>query len=264
MESNSTIRRVLIDAFSVREPDHSRPFVEELAETLRRAGDENLAAALVDFAGADPDRQAALARTIGQAARSLAPDDEPPREKAASEAWQVLLCAADRLYGSGVHPLGRLPFISERLLRALVGEARRQQPESTGRRTTAPAGDILAGLAVSRQLREAVGRALGLSVVPTYEALYEYDPPGSHVRNHTDAGDFELTFHLLAEHTKADGQVGESVLIAHRPGESQPARISVSRGDGVVLRGRGTIHSWKAMGEGERRILTAIGFKRGN
>ena len=95
-------------------------------------------------------------------------------------------------------------------------------------------------------------------MTPTYDALYEYDPPGSHVGIHLDGRGYEIVVHLLVEHTGG----GSSVLTAHLPDTTTPARIELRVGEALILRGRGTIHSWRALGEGERRILVAIGFQR--
>lgn len=258
---------ILIEELSsCKEPDEkTRPdFIMELLERLRYADDAALGTWLVSFAGPDRERRAALATAIGQAAHRLAPDGEPPAQGAAAVAWQSLLAAADHLYGSGAHALGRLPFLSEQLFTRLVDEGRQQMPEqsATDRRMIGSPGDVLANLAVSRQLREALSEALGCAVVPTYEALYEYDPPGSHVSTHIDRSGFEFTFHLILEHATSRGVVAESVLIAHRPGHRKPNRFRVRPGEAVVLRGRGTVHSWAPLGADERRTLTSIGFKR--
>ena len=53
-----------------------------------------------------------------------------------------------------------------------------------------------------------------------------------------------------------------SELIAHLPSATTAARVELRVGEALVLRGRGTLHSWRALGGEERRILTAIGFKR--
>lgn len=239
-------------------------FVDELLARLGEADDASLGEWLVALAGPDADRRAALADVVGLAARWLVPEDEPPAAGAAAVAWQALVAAADRLYGSGAYALGRLPFISDSLLALLVDEARRQRPESPGtsRRTTGGAGDVLAALAVSRQLRATVADALGLAVVPTYEAVYEYDLPGSYVRTHVDARGYEFVFHLLVEQTSPRDGSTESVLVVHRPGDAAPSRLRLRPGEAIVLRGRGTIHSWEALGDDERRTLLAIGFAR--
>ena len=217
---------------------------------------------LVELAGADEERRASVADVVSAAARQLAPDDEPPREQA--EAWAGLVRTVDQLFGSGAALLGRLPFLSDALLGALVAEARERQPGEVepGRRGAASAGDVLAGLAVSRQLREAIGAGLGLDVAPTYDAVYLYEPPGSHVRTHVDARDYEIVFHLVLEHElPVDGSAG-SALVVHLPDEAAPKRLGVHPGEAVALRGRGTIHSWEPLRDGEHRTLTAVGFER--
>jgi hypothetical protein len=242
---------------------------EELIAHLRGAGadasssGEQLGAWLAAFPGADPERRAAVVDAIGSAARRLTLDsDEPPTDTAAAEAWRALVVAADRLHGSGAVALGRLPFVSGELLALLAEEAREQWPASSepGRRTTAPAGDVLAALAVSRKLREAVATALGAAATPTYDALYEYDPPGSRVRTHVDARDYEIVVHLLVEQTTAAGAPSSSELVAHLSDAGAPTRLTVRPGEAVVLRGRGTLHAWRPLGPDERRTLTAIGF----
>ena len=103
--------------------------------------------------------------------------------------------------------------------------------------------------------------AFGFAVAPTYDAVYLYDPPGSHVRTHVDTRDYELVFHLILEHALPRRRL--SGLGARRP----PARASRSRRDCRSARarpwrsrGRGTIHSWEPLREDEDRIMIAIGF----
>ncbi|MFL5581095.1 MAG: hypothetical protein ACJ8AO_12035 [Gemmatimonadaceae bacterium] len=219
-----------------------------------------LGARLALAAGEDAAWREALADLIGSAARWLAPDDEPPPTGGAAEAWRALVLAADRLYGSRVVSLGRLPFLTDSLLDRLAAEAaeRRSGPPATGARATAGAGDLLARLAASRQLREAVSGAVGAPVEPTYGALYEYDAPGSRVRTHVDGAGWELVFHLVVAHD-APGGAGASELVAHLP-EAGAVRVRVAPGEAVVLRGRGTLHGWAPLGDGERRTLIAVGF----
>jgi hypothetical protein len=201
----------------------------------------------------------AVTDAIGIAARRLAPDGEPPADGAAATAWAALVGALDRLNGSGAALLGRLDFVGDRLLELLVAEARAKRPgEETGGRAVRAAGRVLATLAVSAKLRDAVGAAVGLELVPSYSAVYLYDPPGSHVRTHVDARDYEVVFHLIVEHDPPDDGSAGSALVAHLPGG--PVRLRPGVGDGVTLRGRGTIHSWDRLAPGERRTLVAIGF----
>ncbi len=241
----------------------SSEWIDEVLERVGESGSEALEDWLVRFAEEDDARRQAVADAVAIAVRRLAPDDEPPTGPDAG-VWFALVAAADRLYGSGVTPMGRLPFAGDSILERLVAEARELAPDRTepGRRAAAGAGDALAGLAVSRQLREAVGEAVGFPIVPTYEAVYLYEPAGSHVRTHLDARDYEIVFHLVLEHRPpADGS-GGSALVAHLSGNPEPARLRFRPGEAVALRGRGTIHSWEPLRDDEERILTAVGFER--
>lgn len=230
---------------------------ELVAELRERLGADpppsSLGDWLVEAAGPGDERRAALADALGAAARRLAPE---------GEAWRALVTALDRLYGSGAHPLGRLPFVSDRLLGLLVEEARTQIPERAGERRAGAPGEVLANLAVSRNLREAVSAAVGFAVVPTYSASYLYEPPGSHVRTHVDRRDYEVVFHLVLEHERPAGGAPGSALVVHRPDEPGPGRLELRPGEAVALRGRGTLHSWEPLAPDERRVLLAAGFER--
>ena len=217
---------------------------------------------LAASAGPEGDHRDALGDVLGAVARRLARTGEAPKEGAAAEAWWALAAALDRLYGSGVRALGRLSFISDALLELLVTEARQQLPahEEATRPAPGPAGRVLASLAVSPKLREAVATAFGCEIAPTYDAVYLYDPPGSHVRTHVDTRDYELVFHLILEHTLPRNGFDGSALIVHLPGEPEPRRLPVEPGEAVALRGRGTIHSWEPLSDDEHRTMTAIGF----
>ncbi len=243
------------------ETESSR-WVEELLDRIERGDSGSLGEWLIEFAGTDAERREAVADAIGIAARRLAPEGDPPAGPEAGR-WRALLGAADRLYGSGVHPLGRLNFLSDALLELLVAESRERRPneEDATRRTVGEAGHALAGLAVSRQLREALGEALGHAVRPTYDAIYLYEPPGSHVRTHIDARDYEVVFHLVLEHTLPGDGSGGSALVVHLPGETGARRLRFRPSESVALRGRGTVHSWDRLGDGEWRTLSAIGFE---
>ena len=267
--SSSTPSELLIDALAIfgGGPPPS-DFADALLSTLRSDGGtagQSLAERLLATAGSDADRRASLVDFIGHAALVLAPNDTPPAEGAPASAWSALVSVANSLNGSGAYALGRPRFIDDVRCRLLLDEARRQLTSTAGlgaTRAVGRAGDALAALAVSRRLRETVSSALGFAVTPTYDALYEYDPPASHVRTHLDSRDYEIVFHLLLEHTTSLSGDGLSVLIAHLPNESAPTRIGLRAGEALVLRGRGTIHSWQPLSDDERRILIAIGFRR--
>lgn len=232
--------------------------IDELLESEpRRVPAEWLAA----VAGPNGERRQVLGDVLGSVARRLA-QGEAPTERAAAEAWQAVATVLDRLFGSGVQALGRLSFISDALLELLLTEARQQLPKQEGALRPPPGapGRALAGLAVSPKLREAVATAFGFAVSPTYDAVYLYDPPGSHVRTHVDTRDYELVFHLILEHALPHGGCDGSALIVHLPDQAEPVRLPVRQGEAVALRGRGTIHSWERLRDDEHRIMVAVGF----
>ena len=242
--------------------------VEELFQHVETAGregaDARFAESIAAMLEADPDRRDDLADVVGSIAYKLAPDDIPPSTPDGAAAFRALISSADRLYGAGVKPLGRLPFISDRLLTLMVAEARVALPDrpDSDKRLNGEPGRALATLAVSRKLVRAMEAALGFAVAPVKLATYMYDPPGSHVRTHVDNRPYELIFHLILEHdVPADSSPG-SALVTHLPGQAEPVRTWLRPGEAVALSGRGTIHSWQKLGPDERRTLIGIGFER--
>jgi hypothetical protein len=239
-----------------------RDVIGELIEQLDApAASDELAATMLGVAGRDEDRRAALADVLGLAARKLAPDGKPPMAGEAAEIWRALVLALDSIYGGGVVSLGRLDFISDRLLELLGLEARMRLPEPVAvRRIAGSPGTALASVAASGRLRRALSSALGQDVVPSGSAVYQHDPPGSHVRTHVDSRGYEFVFHLILEH-EVPADTDGSALIVHRPDTPQPERVLLKPGEAVALRGRGSIHSWEQLAPGERRTLIGIGFR---
>jgi len=144
----------------------------------------------------------------------------------------------------------------------LLKKQQAAEAQNAGRRVdrAGEAGRVLASLAVSRKLRDAVATAVGFPVAPTYRAVYLYDLPRSHVRTHVDTHDYEVVFHLILEHAVPQDGKG-SALVVHRPGEASARRVRLKPGEAVALRGRGMIHSWEPVGAQEHRTLLAIGFQ---
>jgi hypothetical protein len=261
--------------------------LRELREALRYDWDRTLAQVVEDLlealSGLEPaapasqasermaavavargDRRASVADIVGEIARRLGSEDGAPATTHSTAAWQALITTADRLYGSGVAPMGRLPFISDRLLELMLDEAREHlpQPAPPSTRSVASGGRALASLAVSGKLQKAVSGALGIPVASGYHALYAYDPPESHVRVHLDSREYEFIFHMVLEHRiPADGSAG-SALVAHLPERAEPSRTWLRPGEGVALCGRGTIHSWQPLQRGESRTLVDIALVR--
>jgi hypothetical protein len=205
----------------------------------------------------------AVTDVLGRAARRLE-DGEGGllAGEAAAVSWQALALALHHLNGSGVVRLGSPAFIGEGLLSGLVQEARAQPPvrPADGERRHAAAGPLLARLAVSRQLRDELSTALGRPVATTCDAVFLYDPPRSRVPTHVDHAAFAFTFHLVLEHTPPPDGSCRSALLTYAPGARAAARTDVAPGEAVLLRGRGTLHSWERLKPGEHRTLVGAGF----
>ncbi len=243
--------------------------LDRLAETDgqvdgRRETSAALGERLAAIAGRDDQRRTALVDVLGLLACRLAPAGRPPPTAAGATAWRALVIAVDQLSGSGAKALGRLPFINEQLLNLLVAEADVQLPQrpTTGRRLIGEPGSILGTVAVSRKLCQAIAGAVGFAVAPAYEAVYIYEPPGSHVATHVHASDYEIRFHLILEHTVPATNSEGSALVAHLPDASRPTRFLFRPGEAVALRSRGTIHSWDKLQADECRTLITVGFQR--
>jgi hypothetical protein len=145
-------------------------------------------------------------------------------------------------------PLGRLPFLSDRLLASLRDEAQQQRPGGEP-------GRLLANLAVSRKLAAALTLAAGVSLEPNLQALYQYHAPRAHIAAHLDRDDNPFVFHLVVDEASAGDR---SALVVH----GDPAqRLVVASGEGVVLHGSAVRHEWEAMGPSDYRTLATIGFQ---
>jgi hypothetical protein len=246
-------------------PAAYRELVAELAAAAGTSDDEGFVtqldhrlAAMAEHGDAE---RTALADVVATLARRLAPDGRPSRGGAGDTLWQALVASAARLHQCGFATMGRLSFVTDRLLESMRLEARAQlaQAPSSPKRRVAEAGQLLSHLAVSRKLQQAIGEALGGPIRPSLRATYLYDPPGSHVQTHLDAREFEITYHLVLDHTIPTGSPG-SALLAHLPGQSDPVRAALVPGDSVALRGRGTLHSWEPLAADEHRTLVAVAW----
>jgi hypothetical protein len=230
---------------------------ESLADVLYRARNDAELLPVDAFARSSDAAREVVLDALASAAHRL-------RSTAGAEPWMTrLLALAHGLTGSGAFLLGRPAFLGSALIGALLAEARALGSDidpNGSRRSTRNAGDALARVAVSRQLREVVSAAAGHDLAPTFDALYEFDPPGSHVRAHFDSRGYEWTCHVLLVHEGTPPVLNRtSVLVAYLPDGA--VTLQVRAGDAVLLRGRGTLHEWLPLAADERRIMTAIGFR---
>jgi hypothetical protein len=172
-----------------------------------------------------------------------------------------VLRTVERLYGGGFCRLGRLPFVDDELLAALLAEAGQAARTTIAEaQQIADPGRALRELAVDPRLRDAVSEALGIAVEPSYRAVYMYYAPHARVELHVDHADYEVIFHLTLDHVPpADGS-RRAALVVHRL-DRPPARVELAPGEAMALRGRGSIHTREPLEGGEHWTTLAIGFK---
>ncbi len=126
------------------------------------------------------------------------------------------------------------------------------RPGRAGEQLLAPPGPLLAGLAVSRQLADAVG----FPVTSTHVASYLVDLPGSVVAPRIDRDGWPLTVHLVLAHEQGIGP--GSPLLVYDARRARPRRVRVQPSHAVVIHASGTLHGWGQPSGDECRTMTAI------
>lgn len=153
-----------------------------------------------------------------------------------------------------LHPAGwwwtePLRIFDDALLDALRAEA-----AAEGTTEEAP---VLAALCASEVVAEAAGRAAGRALVPALAAAYQFDED---LPIHLDREPFSFVLHVVLEHRCPDGVPPARLRVLGPAGEQW---LSPGVGEGLVLAGRGTLHCWEPLGEGEHRTMIAIGLTAG-
>jgi hypothetical protein len=203
-----------------------------------------MSAALTAAPGADPatvvdecgvDREA-LADVLSHAADYVA--DIGP-----------LVTLAAHLHPAGWWWTEPLRIFDDGLLDALRAEA--------APRVTTEEAPVLAALSASDVVADAAGRAAGRALVPALAAAYQFDED---LPIHLDREPFSFVLHVVIEHRCPDGAQAARLRVLGRAGEEW---LSPAVGEGLVLAGRGTLHCWEPLAEGEHRTMIAIGLTPG-
>lgn len=152
-----------------------------------------------------------------------------------------------------LHPAGwwwtePLRIFDDGLIDALRAEA------APGVREETP---VLAALCASDVVADAVGRAAGRALVPTMAAAFQFD---EEVPIHLDRERFPFVLHVVIEHRCPDRAHAARLSVLGPAGEEW---LSPGVGEGLVLAGRGTLHRWEPLAEGEHRTMIAIGLTPG-
>lgn len=157
-----------------------------------------------------------------------------------------LVALAARLHPSGWWWTEPLRIFDDALIDALRAEA---APTMTAEETP-----VLAALCASDVVADAAGRAAGRSLVPAMAAAFQFD---EELPIHLDREQFPFVLHVVIEHRCPDRVQAARLSVLGRDGEE---RLSPGVGEGLVLAGRGTLHRWEPLAEGEHRTMIAIGL----
>ncbi len=198
----------------------------------------------------------ALRVLLGNASIALAPDCIVPRDPSLLIAWKTVVALFARLYPSSIKPLGRLKWIDDDHLAILKRETARGRTrgrQASGMRP-GPAGR---NLAVDPKLMKAVGKALGLSVSPGFEARYLfYTRDGDYFWPHPDDPEYAVNV-LVCLHHKRPARGPGSALLAYRPDGSME-RYELAPGNALAFEARGVVHAREPMRRGERMTMLSI------
>ena len=193
---------------------------------------------------------------LGNASIALAPDCHVPTDPVLLVAWKTVVALFARLYSSAIKPLGHLKWLDKQGLATLqreTSQGRTRGREASGMRP-GPAGRALA---VDPRLMKAVGKALGLSVVPGYEARYNfYGRDGDYFWPHPDDPEYAVNVLVCLDHKRPASGAG-SALLAYRP-DGSVERYELAPGSALALEARGLVHAREPMRRGERMTMLSI------
>jgi hypothetical protein len=160
-----------------------------------------------------------------------------------------LATLAGHLHAAGWWWTEPLRIFDDGLLDALRSEAALQ--------ATTDEAPVLATLCASDAVADAAGRAAGRALAPAMAAAYQFDED---LPIHLDREPFSFVMHVVIEHRCPDGVQPARLRVVGSGGEEW---LSPGVGEGLVLAGRGTLHGWEPLAEGEHRTMIAIGLAPG-
>jgi len=194
---------------------------------------------------------------LGNASTTLAPDCAVPTAPPLRAAWETLIAVYGRRYGDAVRVLEPLPWLDRSALARLRREA------ASGVRIGRSASGQRPGLrgrllAIDPRLMRRVGRALGRSVVPAYEARYVfYTKAGDYFFPHPDDPEHAVNVLVCLDRRPPAGGTAPSAFLAYRA-DGRVERHEVQPGGVVVAEARGVIHGREPLAPGERVTLLSI------
>jgi hypothetical protein len=222
----------VLDGASELDAMRARQAARSLSAALTAAPNAD-PAIVVDESGADHE---GLADALSHAADHVA--DIGP-----------LVALAGHLHPAGWWWTEPLRIFDDGLLDALRAEA--------APTVTTEQAPVLGALCASEAVAVAAGRAAGRALVPSFAAAYQFD---EQLPIHLDRDPFAFVLHVVLEHSCPDGVQAARLRVLGPAGEQW---LSPGVGEGLVLAGRGTLHCWEPLAEGEHRSMIAIGLTPG-
>jgi hypothetical protein len=140
-------------------------------------------------------------------------------------------------------------IFDDRLLDALRAEAQLN--------VTAETAPVLAALCASDAVADAASRAAGRPLAPSLAGAFQID---EELPIHLDREPFPFVLHVVIEHRCPGDMPGAQLRVFGPTGEE---RLAPRVGEGLVLAGRGTLHCWEPLANGEHRTMIAIGLTPG-
>jgi hypothetical protein len=199
---------------------------------------------------------------LGSAPIALAPDCVVPAAPILLTAWKTVVSVFARVYSSSIEPLGQLAWLDATRLAALRRET--LAGRARGRRASGMRpGRAGRELAVDPRLMRRVGRALGITASPGYEARYIfYTKDGDYFWPHPDDPEYPVNVLVCLDHQRPNRTPTSSALLAYRP-DGSLERYELTPGSALAVEARGLVHAREPMRRGERMTMLSIAVKAG-
>ena len=195
--------------------------------------------AAADACGAD---RGALADAVSVAIDYVADRGAEP------DAWAAMIELAGHLHPSGCWRTEPRQLLEDDLLAAFIEEvhasAERGRP-------------LLVELCESEAVAAVATAAAGRPLAPNRIGYLRYDAPGTAEPIHVDVAQYPYVLHAVVEHVVPAGTVGSRLVVHTADGAEH---YSLAPGEAVVLAGRGTLHEFERLGEGEHRYILCVGL----
>jgi hypothetical protein len=207
-----------------------------------------------------PDELSKCKLLLGIAAGGLAPRGQAPVDVASAAALETVIRSLAKMQPSGIAWRGKPQFLDDATLAGVKSEAaaRRIDAEKVDRYWLAAGRAEAKQLIESRSFNQFVEQQFD-DLRPSGLATYiYYDGLGSGLDPHLDSDAFSVNLIVVLEHKYL---ANPSHLVIYGK-DSQPERILIAPGEGVILYAGSTIHAREDLGENESVTLLTIGLTK--